>query len=86
MAGILRGEIYWADLNPTVGHEQTGLRPVLVFWHSHRSGNHESAAESRLSFGVGTEQLETAKKVLGQDQSSAHTLCQKARQKDWQSI
>jgi mRNA interferase MazF len=30
MAGILRGEIYWADLNPTVGHEQTGLRPVLI--------------------------------------------------------
>ena len=30
MAGILRGEIYWANLNPTVGHEQSGLRPVLV--------------------------------------------------------
>jgi len=30
MARILRGEIYWADLNPTVGHEQTGLRPVLI--------------------------------------------------------
>jgi mRNA interferase MazF len=30
MAGILRGGIYWANLNPTVGHEQSGLRPVLV--------------------------------------------------------
>lgn len=30
MAGILRGTIYWANLNPTVGHEQSGLRPVLV--------------------------------------------------------
>ncbi len=30
MAGILRGEIYWANLNPTVGHEQAGLRPVLI--------------------------------------------------------
>jgi mRNA interferase MazF len=30
MARILRGEIYWADLEPTVGHEQSGLRPVLV--------------------------------------------------------
>ena len=30
MAGILRGDIYWADLNPTIGHEQAGLRPVLV--------------------------------------------------------
>ena len=30
MARILRGDIYWADLNPVVGHEQAGLRPVLV--------------------------------------------------------
>lgn len=30
MAGILRGEIYWADLDPTVGSEQAGRRPVLV--------------------------------------------------------
>jgi mRNA interferase MazF len=30
MARILRGEIRWADLNPTRGHEQTGLRPVLI--------------------------------------------------------
>ena len=30
MARILRGEIRWADLDPTRGHEQAGLRPVLV--------------------------------------------------------
>ena len=30
MARVLRGDIYWANLNPTVGHEQAGLRPVLV--------------------------------------------------------
>ena len=30
MAGVLRGEIRWADLNPGIGHEQTGLRPVLI--------------------------------------------------------
>ncbi|MCX7012223.1 MAG: type II toxin-antitoxin system PemK/MazF family toxin [Candidatus Sumerlaeota bacterium] len=30
MARILRGEIWWADLNPTRGREQAGLRPVLV--------------------------------------------------------
>ena len=30
MARILRGEIRWADLNPTRGHEQAGLRPVVV--------------------------------------------------------
>jgi len=33
MAGILRGDIIWADLNPVVGHEQSGLRPVLVLSH-----------------------------------------------------
>ena len=30
MAGILRGDIYWAELDPTVGNEQAGRRPVLV--------------------------------------------------------
>ncbi len=30
MARILRGDIRWADLNPTRGHEQAGLRPVLI--------------------------------------------------------
>lgn len=30
MARILRGDIFWADLNPTRGHEQAGMRPVVV--------------------------------------------------------
>ncbi len=30
MARILRGDIVWANLNPVVGHEQGGLRPVLI--------------------------------------------------------
>jgi mRNA interferase MazF len=30
VARILRGEIRWANLNPTRGREQSGLRPVLV--------------------------------------------------------
>jgi len=30
MARILRGDIFGANLNPTVGHEQAGLRPVLI--------------------------------------------------------
>ncbi len=41
MAAILRGEIRWADLNPTRGHEQSGLRPVLILSHdvfNERSG------------------------------------------------
>jgi len=41
VARILRGEIRWADLNPTRGREQAGLRPVLVLSHdvfNERSG------------------------------------------------
>ena len=34
MARILRGEIYWADLNPVIGSEQGGLRPVLILSHN----------------------------------------------------
>lgn len=30
MARILRGDIDWADLNPVIGSEQGGLRPVLI--------------------------------------------------------
>ncbi|MBI5099359.1 MAG: type II toxin-antitoxin system PemK/MazF family toxin [Nitrospirae bacterium] len=33
MAKILRGEIRWADLNPVRGHEQAGMRPVLILSH-----------------------------------------------------
>jgi len=41
MAGILRGEVRWADLNPARGNEQAGLRPVLILSHdvfNERSG------------------------------------------------
>jgi len=30
MAKILRGEIRWANLNPVIGREQSGERPVLI--------------------------------------------------------
>ena len=41
MARLVRGEIRWADLNPARGHEQAGLRPVLILSHdvfNERSG------------------------------------------------
>lgn len=34
MAGILRGDIHWADLNPVIGSEQGGFRPVLILSHN----------------------------------------------------
>lgn len=33
MARILRGEVRWANLNPTRGHEQAGHRPMLILSH-----------------------------------------------------
>ena len=30
MARVLRGDIVWANLNPAVGHEQAGRRPVVI--------------------------------------------------------
>ena len=41
MARILRGDILWADLDPTQGREQAGFRPILVITHdlfNERSG------------------------------------------------
>ncbi len=41
MAGILRGDVLWADLNPVREHEQAGMRPVVVISHdvfNQRSG------------------------------------------------
>ena len=41
MAGLLRGSIHWADLNPVIGSEQGGVRPVLILSHdvfNERSG------------------------------------------------
>jgi mRNA interferase MazF len=34
MAGILRGDIHWADLNPVIGSEQGGFCPVLILSHN----------------------------------------------------
>jgi mRNA interferase MazF len=41
VARILRGDIWWADLNPVRGHKQAGVRPVLIISHdifNQRSG------------------------------------------------
>ena len=41
MARILRGDVVWAELNPAIGREQAGKRPVIVVSHdvfNERSG------------------------------------------------
>ena len=66
MASILRGDIYWADLDPVVGHEQAGRRPVLII--SRRLFNERSGtvvaialtrAEPRAGFPLSLELLKT---------------------------
>jgi mRNA interferase MazF len=47
MARILRGDVVWAELDPTKGNEQAGRRPVLVLSQdvfNHRSGTVIAAA------------------------------------------
>ena len=67
MARILRGDIYWAELNPVVGHEQAGKRPVIILSHdifNERSGIviaiAVSSQESRAGFPL-THEITTAK-------------------------
>ena len=67
MARILRGEVRWADLNPVRGHEQAGLRPVLILSHdvfNERSGTVIAMAltsqQQRAGFPLNLE-LQTAK-------------------------
>jgi mRNA interferase MazF len=67
MARLLRGDIYWADLDPTRGHEQSGLRPVLVISHdvfNERSGTVIALAitsqESRAGYPL-TMEIKSAK-------------------------
>jgi len=57
VARILRGDIVWAELNPAVGKEQAGKRPVVILSHdvfNERSGTviavAVSSAEPRAGF------------------------------------
>lgn len=66
MAGVLRGEIRWADLDPTRGREQAGLRPVLILSHdafNQRSGTVIAVAitsqEPRVGFPLMLELTDT---------------------------
>ena len=41
MARVLRGDLFWAELDPVRGREQAGKRPVLILSHdvfNERSG------------------------------------------------
>ncbi len=55
MVEILRGDIFWADLEPTKGREQSGRRPVLIL--SHKIFNEKSGTVIALAL---TSQLQKA--------------------------
>jgi mRNA interferase MazF len=69
MARILRGDIWWADLNPVRGHEQAGVRPVLVI--SHDIFNQRSGTVIALAI---TSQAPTAGFPLTMEITTAPTL------------
>lgn len=82
MARILRGEIFWADLDPAKGHEQAGQRPILVLSHdvfNERSGTVIAVAvtskEPRAGFPL-TVELDSARlpKQSWVKVSQIHTL------------
>ena len=88
MAGILRGEIRWADLNPVRGSEQGGLRPVLIVSHdvfNARSGTVIALAitsqPQRAGFPLTTALADlAAKNIMGQDQSDPDTVRREDRE------
>ena len=48
MRRYLRGEIYYANLDPVFGSEQSGFRPVLIIQND--IGNRYSPTVSKASF------------------------------------
>ena len=83
MAQILRGDIYWADLDPTKGHEQSGQRPVLILSNdifNQRSGTVIAMAltsqPQRAGFPphAGTGRREPAETILGENQPDSHAV------------
>jgi mRNA interferase MazF len=80
MARILRGNIYWADLNPVIGSEQGGLRPVLILSHNvfnERSGTVIAVAltskPQRARFPLIRSQA--SQEILGENKSDKDSFC-----------
>jgi mRNA interferase MazF len=88
MARILKGEIYWADLNPVRGREQAGLRPVLILSQELFNRRSETVitmaitsqpqkAGFPLTFGVAPPPSTQA--VVGEDLSNSNHFCRPDR-------
>jgi|GEM_PF-4506191 len=71
MASVLRGEIYWAELDPTLGTEQSGRRPVLIL-HSDCCCANQSRAESRFPADAGNCRVRFSETLVGENQPDTH--------------
>lgn len=56
---ILQGEIYWADLSPTQGREQSGRRPALVL---SRNSLNRLPLTVLVMIGTGAEHLDSGRR------------------------
>ena len=84
---IHRGEIYYADLNPVVGSEQGGIRPVLVIQND--VGNRYSPTvivAAMTSKGSSKAKLPTHFTLVGFTQLPSLVLCEQIRTLDKQRL
>jgi len=49
LARVLRGSVYWADFGVAQGHEQAGVRPVLVLSHDEFSERSHTAIVAAIT-------------------------------------
>ena len=77
MARVLRDDVLWANLDPTLGHEQSGSPCFSVkskclqrsLGYGHRCCSHEPATTCRFSANACALRPELAKEILGKDKS-----------------
>ena len=82
MARILRGDIYWADLNPVIGREQGSLRPVLIL--SHNVFNDRSGTV--IAVAINSQPQRAGYPFLGKDQPDSNPFKKADRQENGESI
>ncbi len=59
MKEVQRGEIYFADLSPTVGSEQSGFRPVLIVQNDMGNKHSPTTIVSAITGRTGKNRLPT---------------------------
>ncbi|MPM11452.1 Endoribonuclease MazF [bioreactor metagenome] len=64
---IQRGEIYYADLSPTVGCEQGGVRPVLIVQNNTGNKHSPTVIAAAITSQIGKYKLPTHIKLPAND-------------------